>query len=146
MYASLLMIHSLLRWLVLAALAVRVGRGAQAMARGAAWERVDRGLSGASLGLTHLQVTLGLVMYALSPKVSAGLGDMGAAMKDGMLRFWTVEHPVTMVLGAVAIQIAFSVSRRATTDATKHRIATVGYGLGLLLILAGIPWAARGAL
>lgn len=143
MFAALLTIHTLLRWVVLLALVARVGRGAQAVATGASWERFDRILSGAALGLTHLQVLLGIVMYFLSPTVSAGLADMGAAMKDSAIRFWVVEHPFTMILGAIAVQVGFSVSRRASTDAAQHRWALIGYGLGLLLIVAGIPWSLR---
>lgn len=146
MYPALLMVHSLLRWLVLAALVLRVGRSLQAAMSGAAWDRIDRALSGAALGFTHLQVVLGVGMYLLSPKVAQGLGDMGVAMKETALRFWVVEHPFTMVLGAIAVQLGFSLSKRATVDSTRHRIALAGFGIGLLLILAGIPWTFRGAL
>ena len=146
MYAAVLGVHSIVRWLVLLALGARVLRGAQGMATGAERSGLDRGLSGTALGLTHLQVVMGLGLWMLSPKAQQGFADMGAAMKDSVLRFWVVEHPFTMILGAAAVQIGFSLSRRASSDSAAHRIATIGFGVGLLFILAGIPWAFRGAL
>ena len=146
MYAVVLMVHSVIRWLVLLALVARVGRAMQGSVSTVAWGSADRGLSGIALGLTHLQVVLGLGLFALSPKVSSALGDMGAAMGQSMLRFWAVEHPTSMILGAVAVQLGYSLSKRASTDSGRHRAALTGYGVGLLLILAGIPWAMRGEL
>ena len=139
MYAAVLMIHSVVRWLVLVALVARVARGLQGTFSQAAWSGADRALSGAALGLTHLQVVLGIGLFFLSPNVAAGLADMGAAMGNSALRFVVVEHPTTMILGALAVQAGFSISKRATTDATRHRAGLIGYGIGLLLILAGIP-------
>ena len=145
MYSPLLLVHSLVRWLVLLVLVARVGRGAVGLATGAAWGRSDRILGGIAVGLVDLQVLMGLGLYFVSPKVSAALADMGAAMGQTHLRFWAVEHITTMILGAVAVHVAHAVSKRSA-GGRAHTIATVGFGLGLLFILAGIPWAFRGAL
>ncbi|MBX2801051.1 MAG: hypothetical protein KTR31_25450 [Myxococcales bacterium] len=144
MYASLLMVHSFLRWLVLLVLAARVLRGAQAWATGADFGGADRGLSLGSIILVDSQLLLGLGLYATSPNVQLALSDMGAAMGESVLRFWAVEHPFTMVLAVVLAHVGHAVSKRRTEQAAKHRWATLGFGLALLFIVAGIPWAFRG--
>ena len=56
-----------------------------------------------TLILTHIQVTVGLVML-----VGFNLdvfSDMGILMGDTATRFKYVEHPTTMLLGAVLITI-----------------------------------------
>lgn len=145
MYGIVLMIHSLLRWLVLVVLAGRALRGVQASVSGEVFGAIDKRLSLAGIVLVDTQVLLGLVLYFLaSPKVAAGMADMGAAMKDPMLRFWTVEHPTAMVLAVVAAHVGHALGKRASTPAAAHRAGAVGAGLALLLVLAGIPWAFRG--
>lgn len=144
MYATTLMIHSVLRWLVLVVVGARVLRGLQAWVSGADFGGVDRGLSLGSIVLVDLQLLLGLALYALSPTVQLALSDMGAAMGETVLRFWAVEHPTTMILGVVAAHVGHALSKRRTEAAAKHRLATIGFGLALVLVLVGIPWAARG--
>lgn len=146
MYGILLMIHSLFRWLVLLVLLIRVGRGVQGLATKVTWDKVDRVLGIATVACLDLQLVMGLGMYGLSPKVAAGLADMGAAMGETMLRFWVVEHPTTMVLALVAAHVGHALSKRSNPSPRRHQIATVGFGLALLFVLLGIPWAFRGPL
>jgi len=40
----------------------------------------------------------------------------------------------------VLIHIGRSRSKKASLTWKKHRAATIFYGIGLILILAGIPW------
>jgi len=65
---------------------------------------------------------------------------MGATMKDKNLRFWTVEHTSTMVLGIILITIGYSKAKRLSDAVAKHKSLAIFYGIGLLLILSRIPW------
>lgn len=138
-----LLLHSWLRWLVVLALAGRTGLAGARVATGAPFEKLDRATSGATLGLVHLEILVGLLLYGLSPLVRAALGDMGAAMKDPTLRFYTVEHSTVMVLAAVVVTVGVVVARRAAEDRRRHLVSLVGFGLTLLLVLAMIPWPFR---
>jgi hypothetical protein len=67
--------------------------------------------------------------------------DMGTLMGDSALRFKYVEHPVTMLLGAVLITIGNAKSKRGSDDAAKAKAIVVFFGLGLAAIMLRFPWS-----
>jgi hypothetical protein len=91
------------------------------------------------LSVTHLQVIVGIVVYAMSDMVKAGLSDMAATMKNSGLRFWTVEHGLVMLLVVVLITAGRVKSKKAATDELKHKKGAIFYIIALILILwAGV--------
>ena len=137
MYPMVLMTHSLVRWLVLGAVAVRAAVGLHGAATGRAPGGPDRRASLAAMILTDLQLTLGLLLWAvLSPVVGQARGDVGAAMKDGGLRWALVEHPTLMVVGVGLVHVAHVLTKRAATPA-QHRGPAIAATLALLALLAG---------
>jgi len=137
MYPGLVHAHSGLRWialiLLLAAVAVAIGKwqGRSGYTDG------NRKLYLFTLIAVHTQLLIGLVLYFISPKVDFGL------LSDKLYRFYTVEHTTGMLIAIVLITIGYSRSKRATDPTTKQRLVGIFYGLGLLLILASIPWPFR---
>ena len=92
-----------------------------------------------TLILTHIQVTVGLIMlFGFHLDM---FSDMGTLMGDSALRFKYVEHPVTMLLGAVLITIGNAKSKRGSDDAAKAKAVVVFFGLGLAAILLRFPWS-----
>lgn len=140
MAGMLLMVHSLVRWLVLAALAVRAARGIVAWQMRAPWTNVDRLVSLAAMILTDVQLSLGLIVFATSPTIQGALADPGGAMKDGAIRLRFVEHPVMMVVGVILVHVAYAIGKRSGDDARRHRVAGLLTLVALLVILARIPW------
>jgi uncharacterized Tic20 family protein len=144
---TLLLIHSILRWAILLT-------GIWAFVR--AWKGVNgktpfvAGDRKAGLFFTislDLQMLTGLLMYFVtSPLVKAARADMGAAMKDGALRFFSVEHFLMAVIAIVLAHVGSRKVKGAPTDALKHKRALIFYGLSLLFILLLIPWPFRAAL
>ena len=141
MYSPLLIIHSLLRWAVLAL-------GAMAFARAVAGARARRGWTAADdrAGLwfsviVDIQFLLGLALYVkFSPMTQIAFQDFGAAMANPVLRFWAVEHALGMIVGIALVHIG-RVRIRKTADAAKrHRLAAIFFGLGLAAMLLTIPW------
>jgi hypothetical protein len=134
MYPTVLTIHSFVRWLVILlglwavvnALPARQARGGVST------------FSGLLFSLTlDIQMLLGLLLYvSLSPITAAAMQDMGGAMKNGSWRFWSVEHPVMMIL---AVAFAHIGRPRRGRAATGNR-ALIWYGLALLAILLATPW------
>jgi hypothetical protein len=93
-----------------------------------------------TLILTHIQVTVGLVMLVgFNMDV---FSDMGILMGDAATRFKYVEHPTTMLLGAVLITIGNAKSKRQENDKNKAKTVVVWFGIGLLLIALRFPWEA----
>lgn len=141
MYAVLLMIHSLFRWLVLLLLAVRAGRGVVGFLQSSTYGDIDRKLSLVAVIAVDIQLLLGIVLYAISPIIAQAMADPGAAMKNSTLRLLFVEHPFTMILGVVFVHVGHAIAKRASRpDASRHRIAGALTLFALLLILSRIPW------
>ena len=137
MYPGLVHAHSGLRWialiLLLAAVAVAIGKwqGRSGYTDG------NRKLYLFTLIAIHTQLLLGLVLFFISPKVNLNL------LSEKLYRFYTVEHTVGMLIAIVLITIGYSRSKRAIDAITKQRLIGIFYGIGLLLILASIPWPFR---
>lgn len=104
------------------------------------YSKLDNKLSLFSVIISHIQLIIGFILYFISPIVSAGLTDIGAAMKEPQLRFWTIEHISVMILAIVLITLGRSLSKRAADDIDKHKKVALFFGFGLLLILMRIPW------
>lgn len=90
--------------------------------------------------LTHIQVTVGLVM--LIGFNMDMFSEMGTLMGDDALRFKYVEHPTTMLLGAVLITIGNAKSKRQEAAKNKAKTVVIWFGIGLLLIASRFPWEA----
>lgn len=110
------------------------------MASGASYGAMDNKLSLFSLISCHIMLLLGFVLYFVSPIVQTGLGNMGSAMKDTVLRFWTVEHLSVMIIGIILITVGRIRLKKLESDAAKHKNIVIFFGIGLLLILSRIPW------
>ena len=84
---------------------------------------------------SHVQLLVGLILYFVSP-----LGLAGFNMKDAAARLTSLEHPLINVIALVLITIGWSKHKKAATSELKFKSFAVFYTLGLLLILARIPW------
>ena len=140
-YQLFLSIHSIVRWIALILLLVVFVKSITGLLAKNNYGKLDNILSASSLGFIHLQVLIGLVLYLfLSPSTDLAFQDFGKAMKDSLLRFWAVEHLIMMLLAAVLIHVGRIKSKKAASDRSRFRQLAIFYGLGLLLILLGIPW------
>ncbi len=133
-------VHSLLRWLVILSCAWALLRMWSGFLSGAVWTSKDRQSGLIFTSILNLQLLIGIVLYAISPVTKAAMANFGAAMKDGMLRYFAVEHVTGMLLAVIIAQVGFSLSKRAPTDRAKFLKAAVAYSIAALLILASIPW------
>jgi len=97
------------------------------------------------LSAIDLQFVLGALLYVVSPNVTAARANMAAAMKNGQLRFFTIEHGFMMLIATALVHIGFGKAKRGGEAAARYRVAFIFFGLALLLILAGVPWPGREA-
>jgi hypothetical protein len=93
--------------------------------------------------LAHIQLIFGLGVLFLGDSAAAAMSQgMGNIMQTAELRLRFVEHPMMMVLAIALITIGFSRAKRAATNKAKNRNILLFYGIGFLLILSRIPYAA----
>src|SRR5262245_33225044 len=116
MLTGFLHIHSLLRYVLLILLVVTIAKTLMGWMGKKAYTGGDRKLTLFTMVSAHLQLVVGLVLYFISPTVKVGLADMGAAMKDPGLRFWSVEHIGMMLVAIVLITLGNSLSKKGKTD------------------------------
>jgi len=95
-----------------------------------------------TLIVAHIQLIIGFIAYFTSDYfTSLTENGMGASMKDSVVRLFSVEHPLMMILAIVLITVGFSKHKKKTTDSAKFKTLSIFYGLALLLVLSKIPWA-----
>lgn len=139
MYEILKYSHSGLRWLVLIALIVAVFNAGFKMNTSVTFTAADKRINLLALIFTHLQFVLGLLLYFTSPLVQFGTGTM----KNTVLRFYTVEHISLMLIAIALVTIGYSKAKRASQARKKFKQTFMFYLIGLILILAAIPWPFR---
>lgn len=139
-YATVLTIHSWLRWLVILFGLVAFVRAATGAVASRPWTPADD-RAGAWFGrVLDVQFLLGLILYVfLSPFTHAAFADLGAAMKNSGLRFWVVEHFFGMVIALALVHIGRARARK-TDSLRRHRVAAIFFALALVIILGSIPW------
>lgn len=140
MYPELLHTHSALRWIILILLIITIIRAYDGWKGNRQYLKSDRKLVLFTFVFAHVQLLIGFMLYFISDIVQSALADMGSAMKDKVLRFWAVEHILTMVVAVLLITIGYSLAKRAANDVQRYKSIFIYYLAGLILILISIPW------
>lgn len=134
--------HSGLRWVALILILFAIINAIRSQASGK-YEKKDKMINLFAMVTLHIQFVLGLALLFTSGKVNYGEGWM----KISMFRFFGLEHIVLMLIAIAVITMGRSKAEKklkGTRD--KHRRILISYTIGLLLILAAIPWPFREAL
>ena len=140
MYATFLLLHSIVRFFVLLLLIILVFKSLAAWMTRANYSPTDNKISLFTLILTHTQLLLGIILYFASPFVTFS----SETMKDPTTRYWTVEHVSMMIIAVVLITAARSTSKKLQDGVAKHRRLVILNAIALAIILAGISMGGRG--
>lgn len=127
MYQGILHAHSGLRWILLIALVAALIQ--------AFTSNGNRKTTVIAMALMHLQVVIGLGLYFfLSPKTK----HLAIDMKNTVSRFYGMEHFVMMIIAAILVTMANSAIKKGNNNRHKWLLL-----IGLVILLAGIPWPFR---
>jgi hypothetical protein len=143
LYSVMLHAHSVGRWIVLLLLLFAIINSLLAGNR--PYIRSDNRLGLLLTIFADLMLLIGIYLYFVGPlgyKPIQGSG-MSAVMKDPYNRFFAVEHLAGMLIAIVLIHIGKAQGKRPIGDKAKHRRTMIFYLVGLLIILASIPWPFR---
>lgn len=141
MYAILLALHSLMRWLVLASLLFALYRGYRGWLANNHYTQTDHYTRIAAATSAHIQLVLGVWLYFVSPVVSYFLHNFGTAVHKRGIRFFGMEHVTMMLIAIIIITIGSAKAKRKRTDKEKFRTMAIWFTIGLVLILSSIPWS-----
>lgn len=123
--------HSGLRWLVLIFLVIAIIKSFAGWFGKKDYNKSDNLIALLLLSFTHTQMIIGVVLYFISEKIVA----IGDAMKDSVLRFWAMEHGVTMLIAIALITIGRVKSKKATESVDKFKKGAIFYTIAFILIL-----------
>jgi hypothetical protein len=135
MYEILKHTHSGLRWVALILILLAIYNSITAKEFGKRHKLINL----FSMVSLHTQLILGLVLYFNSPLVRFYQGWM----KDAEDRFYGMEHVAGMVIAIALITFGYVKSKKGTTPAEIYKPIKLFYIIGLILILASIPWPFR---
>ncbi|MBC7745855.1 MAG: cytochrome B [Flavobacterium sp.] len=141
MYKFLLGLHSGIRYIVIILFSLALIMALIGLFGRKSSNEFHRKINLYSLISAHVQLLTGLILYFYSPNVM--FSNMGAAMKDPIIRYWTVEHSAMMIFAVILITVGHSRSKKAIDSVNKHRAIALYYGLALLVILLAIYQSGR---
>jgi hypothetical protein len=90
-----------------------------------------------------IQLLIGLILYFNGMWFTMLKTNATAVMKDGVSRFFAVEHITMMIIAWLLVHIGRSMVKRAGTDAQKHNRSLIYFGIAIVIILLMIPWPFR---
>ena len=136
---ALIHAHSGLRWIALFLIIyaiINAVKGKNAMV----FVKRDRLINLFTMIAFHTQLLIGFVLYFNSDKK---VRFQPGWMKTDLYRFYGMEHVLMMVAAIVIITIGRKKSEKSEIPSEKHGYIVKWFIIGLVLLLAGIPWPFR---
>ena len=139
MYVGLKHLHSSLPYLLLVAILVVLVLSLMGIFNKTEFDAKRKKAVLFAMILFHLQWTVGLILYFVSPMVKS----IGNAMLDSTDRLYALEHPLMMTIALVLVTIARSKSKK-TEDTSMNRTIFILFIVALACIVFCLPdsWAA----
>lgn len=147
MHQTLIIIHSLLRWAILLTGVWAVFRAWQGVSGKTAFTGADNKAGLFFMISFDLQLLAGLLLYFVTSDfgMKAFQASGSEVMKNGVLRFYAVEHITMAAIAFVLVHMGRAKVKKAATDALKHKKALIFFGITLILVLLLTPWPFREA-
>lgn len=141
MYEVFLFVHSWFRWIVLAAGVRILFTSLLGWILSRNWDSTNTKTLFLFNEVLMYQVGMGIALYGfLSPLPKLGWQDWPNFLHDPILRFWTMEHPMGMLLGLAIFQIGRRVTLKMVKIENRFRTLAITLILSLMIILCTIPW------
>lgn len=133
-------LHSVNRYAILILLLVVIISSYKKWKGNKEYTKQDDKLNLVTFILTHIQLLLGIVLYFTSSFVQFG----GETMSNKILRFFTVEHTLGMLIAIALITIGRIKGKKITDAALRHKFTFKYFLIALIIIFLSIPWPFRG--
>ena len=140
MYNVLLTSHSIFRWLVLFSLVMAIIVGFSGWMKKRKFNPTDNRIRHWTATIAHIQFLMGIILYSISPIIRYFFENFGEAVKLREIRFFGMEHSLMMFIAVAVISYGSSAAKRKETDKAKFKTMTIGFLVGLIIILVNIPW------
>ena len=135
MYTGLSHLHHYLPYVLFFLMGLVILKSIKGIVNQEEYTESDKKLGLLAMIVAHVQLTVGIALYFVSPMVIS----MGDAMKDATTRLYAMEHPLMMVVAIVLLTMARSKTKNLS-DISAHKKNLLFFVLALIVILSRIPW------
>lgn len=135
MYTGLSHLHHYLPYVLFFLMGLIILKSIKGMVNQEEYTESDKKLGLFAMIVAHVQLTVGVALYFVSPMVIS----MGDAMKDATTRLYAMEHPLMMVVAIVLLTMARSKTKNLS-DVSAHKKNLLFFVLALVAIVSRIPW------
>lgn len=140
MYNTLLYLHGITRWLLLAGIAISIYKAWQGYSTGRFFSRADNTTRHWTATISHIQLVLGIMLYIKSPIIQYFWHNKTAALAHKETSFFALAHSTLMLASIVLITIGSAKAKRKDADMDKYKTILWWYGIALFIIIVAIPW------
>ncbi|MGJ1498591.1 hypothetical protein ACR79R_14840 [Sphingobacterium spiritivorum] len=140
MYSTLLILHSLVRWLVLAFIIYAVYRSYTGYIKNRIFSNTDNAVRHWTATIAHIQLMIGMLLYIKSPVVKYFWSDVKKAIQQADLTFYSIIHFMLMLLAIITLTLGSALVKRKNTDKEKFRTMLIYFSIALIIIFIAIPW------
>lgn len=146
MEIGLVHLHNILRWVILILLLASVIKSYSGWNSKKTFTAGDRKLWTFTMIAAHITLLLGLYQWLFSSRFGMLVKEVPegtSVMKDAVLRFFWIEHPLLMIIAIVLITLGRGMAKKPVPDAVKYKKAFWFFFVALILVLIAIPWPFR---
>ncbi len=140
MYHTLLVLHSIFRWFVLASLIYAIFRAYTGYSRKTVFTNRDDAVRHWTATLAHLQLVIGIILYSQSPVVKYFLSNFKEGIKNLDALFFGLIHIALMLAAIITLTVGSALAKRRQTDNDKFKTMLIWFTVTLIIILIAIPW------
>lgn len=140
MYSSLIVAHSLFRWLVLLSLVYAIVRAYRGYTSGSVFTKTDNSVRHWTATIAHIQLVIGFTLYFTSPVIKYFWANVKGEIGHIDTMFFGLVHILMMLVSVVMLTIGSALAKRRPTDREKFRTMLVWFSIALLIIFIAIPW------
>ena len=135
MYTGLSHLHHYLPYVLFFLMGLVILKSIKGIVNQDQYTESDKKLGLFAMIFAHLQLTVGIALYFVSPMVV----NFGDAMKNTTTRLYALEHPLMMIIAIVLLTMARSKTKNLS-DVSAHKKNLLFFVLALIAILSRIPW------
>lgn len=140
MYAISLLLHSYFRWVLLLTLLFAIYRSADGFLKKRPFQKSDDYVRHWTAKIGHIQLLIGMVVYAQSPFVSYFWKNKKEAIHNSDALFFGLLHILMMFASVIFMTIASAKAKRELTDGEKFRTMLIYFSIALAILFLAIPW------
>lgn len=134
-------IHSLLRYFVLILVLIVAVQSLIGMQKKGTFKEGNKKMALFMMIACDLQLLAGMAVFYLGGHIL--MIQKGMVMSNHYNRFYTMEHPLSMVIGIVLVHVAYSTAKKAMVDTKKFKRMFWFTFIALFLFVSQTPWPSK---